>query len=138
MFTRDSKQARIDTLIARSVRVSGGLEFAGGMHLDGQVAGGVRADPATPSSLSVSDSGSIDGPVEVTDLVLHGAVRGDIVARGRVVLGASARVEGNVYYGIIEMTLGAQIAGKLVRLEQGPEPDPKLDPKRDKGSAEPA
>jgi cytoskeletal protein CcmA (bactofilin family) len=118
MFNRDSKPVRIDTLIARSVRVNGDVEFAGGLHLDGQVAGGVRADPANPSSLSVSDTGSIEGPVEVTDLLLHGAVRGDIVARGRVVLGASARVEGNLYYGLIEMTLGARIAGKLVRLEQ--------------------
>ena len=117
MFNRDSKPLRIDTLIARSVRVNGDLEFAGGLHLDGQVAGGVRADPQTPASLSVSDTGSIEGSVEVTDLVLHGSVRGDIVARGRVVLGASARVEGNLYYGIIEMTLGAQITGKLVRLE---------------------
>ncbi|HEV2443011.1 MAG TPA: polymer-forming cytoskeletal protein [Steroidobacteraceae bacterium] len=119
MFNRDSKPLRIDTLIARSVKVNGDLEFAGGMHLDGQVAGGVRADPSAPSSLSVSGTGSIEGPVEVTDLLLHGTVRGDIVARGRVVFGASARVEGNVYYGVIEMTLGAQIAGKLVRLEQG-------------------
>ncbi|HUN71482.1 MAG TPA: polymer-forming cytoskeletal protein [Steroidobacteraceae bacterium] len=121
-FNRDGKPPRIDTLIARSVRVNGDLEFAGGLHLDGQVAGGVRADPKTPASLSVSDTGSIEGPVEVTDLVLHGSVRGDIVARGRVVLGASARVEGNVYYGIIEMTLGARIAGKLVRLEAPAEP----------------
>jgi len=117
MFNRDSKPLRIDTLIAKSVRVNGDLEFAGGLHLDGQVAGGIRADPETPASLSVSDTGSIEGPVEVTDLVLHGTVRGDIVARGRLVLGASARVDGNVYYGIIEMTLGAQITGKLVRLE---------------------
>jgi cytoskeletal protein CcmA (bactofilin family) len=117
MFKSDSKPLRIDTLIARSVRVSGDVSFAGGLHLDGHVAGGMRADPQAPASLSVSDTGSIEGPVEVTDLVLHGTVRGDIVARGRVVLGASARVEGNVYYGIIEMTLGAQITGKLVRLE---------------------
>lgn len=117
MFNSDSKPARIDTLIARSVRVNGDVEFAGGLHLDGQVAGALRADPQTAASLSVSDTGSIEGPVEVTDLVLHGSVRGDIVARGRVVLGASARVEGNLYYGIIEMTLGAQITGKLVRLE---------------------
>lgn len=116
MFNRDSKPVRIDTLIAKSVRVSGDLEFAGGLHLDGHVAGDVRADPATPSSLSISDTGSIEGSVEVTDLVLHGAVRGDIVARGRVVLGSAARVEGNVYYGVIEMTLGAQITGKLVRI----------------------
>jgi cytoskeletal protein CcmA (bactofilin family) len=118
MFNRDSKPVRIDTLIARSVKVNGDLEFAGGLHLDGRVAGGVRADPKTPASLSVSDTGSIEGPVEVTDLVLHGAVRGDIMAPGRVVLGASARVEGNLYYGVIEMTLGAQITGRLVRLEQ--------------------
>lgn len=122
MFNRDSKPLRIDTLIARSVRIHGGLDFAGGLHLDGQVEGGVRADPQVPSSLSVSETGSIEGPVEVTDLVLHGTVRGDIVARGRVVLGAKAQVEGNVYYGVIEMTMGAQITGKLVRLEEPAEP----------------
>ncbi len=120
MFNRDSKPARIDTLIARSVRINGDVEFAGGLHLDGHVGGGVRGEAGEiPTSLSVSDTGSIEGRVEVTDLVLHGAVRGDIVARGRVVLGATARVEGNVYYGVIEMTLGAQIEGKLVRLETG-------------------
>jgi cytoskeletal protein CcmA (bactofilin family) len=123
MFNRDSKPARIDTLIARSVKVNGDVEFGGGLHLDGHVGGGVRGDTHSPTSLSVSDTGSIEGPVEVTDLVLHGTVRGDIVARGRVVLGATARVEGNVYYGVIEMTLGAQIAGKLVRLDAG-NPDP--------------
>ncbi|MGH8169541.1 MAG: bactofilin family protein [Steroidobacteraceae bacterium] len=123
MFNRDSRPVRIDTLIARSVRVHGDLEFAGGLHLDGQVAGDVRADLTTPASLSVSDTGSIEGSVRVTDLVLYGAVRGDIVARGRVVLGASARVEGSVYYGVIEMTLGAQITGKLVRLTEKGEPD---------------
>lgn len=121
MFKNDSKPARIDTLIARSVKVRGDVEFAGGLHLDGQVAGGVRADSKItgPSSLSVSDSGSIEGPVEATDVVLHGSVRGDIVARGRLVLGATARVEGSVYYGVIEMTLGAQITGKLVQLAAG-------------------
>lgn len=119
IFNRDSKPQRIETLIAKSVRVHGDLEFAGGLHLDGRVAGGVRAASQVPASLSVSDSGSIEGPVEVTDLVLHGTVRGDIVARGRVVLGASARVEGDLHYGVIEMTLGAQITGKLVRLTEG-------------------
>jgi cytoskeletal protein CcmA (bactofilin family) len=53
----------------------------------------------------------------VPNVILHGAIRGDIHATQRVVLGATARVEGNVYYGVIEMTLGAQIVGKLVRLE---------------------
>jgi cytoskeletal protein CcmA (bactofilin family) len=118
MFNRDSKQARIDTLIGKASRVHGDLEFVGGLHLDGSIAGNVRADPSQDSSLSVSETGSIEGNVEAVDIMLSGAVKGDIVARGRVVLGATARVQGNVYYGVIEMTLGAQIMGKLTRVAE--------------------
>ena len=117
MFTRDSKPPRIDTLIGKTSRVQGDVEFEGGMHLDGEVCGAVRADPAQESSLSVSESGAVLGAVQVRNLILDGTVKGDIHAPGRLVLGATARVEGNIYYGVIEMTLGAQIIGKLVRLE---------------------
>jgi cytoskeletal protein CcmA (bactofilin family) len=116
MFTRDSVQTRIDTLIGKAARVHGDLDYQGGLHLDGQIVGNVRADDARDSSLSVSESGSIHGSVEVPNVVLQGTVKGDIRARERVVLGATARVEGDVYYGVIEMTVGAQIIGKLVRL----------------------
>jgi cytoskeletal protein CcmA (bactofilin family) len=116
MFTRDSVQARIDTLIGKAARVHGDIDYQGGMHLDGQIVGNVRSDAARDSSLSVSESGAIQGSVEVPNVVLQGTVKGDIRARERLVLGATARVEGDVYYGIIEMTVGAQIIGKLVRL----------------------
>ena len=116
MFTRDPRQARIDTLIGKSARVSGDVDFEGGLHLDGRVMGSVRSGGAAESTLSVSESGSVEGTVHVPNVMLEGTVRGDIHARERVVLGANARVEGNVYYGIIEMTLGAQIIGKLIRL----------------------
>lgn len=116
MFNRDTKQARIDTLIGKASRVHGDLEFAGGLHLDGSIAGNVRADPSTGSSLSISETGSIEGNVEADNVMLNGAVRGDILARERIVLGATATVQGNVYYGVIEMTLGAQIMGKLTRV----------------------
>ena len=116
MFSRDSRQPRIDTLIGKGVRVQGDIEFLGGMHLDGAIAGNVRSDSAPDSTLSVSESGSIEGSVDVPNVILQGQVRGDIRGAERVVLGATARVEGDVYYGVIEMTLGAQISGKLVRI----------------------
>jgi len=123
MFSRDKQTARIDTLIGKASRVHGGMEFAGGLHLDGAVEGNLQANPVEGSSLSVSETGSIDGNVEVVNLMLNGAVRGDIVARGRVVLGATARVQGNLYYGVIEMALGAQIMGKLTRISEGAAPE---------------
>jgi cytoskeletal protein CcmA (bactofilin family) len=116
MFSRDSRPPRIDTLIGKGARVQGDVEFLGGMHLDGAIAGNVRSDPAPESSLSVSETGSIEGSVEVPNVILDGTVRGDILARERVVLGPTARVEGDVHYGIIEMTVGAQIMGRLVRV----------------------
>ena len=116
MFTRESRPARIDTLIGKTARVQGDVDFEGGLHLDGQVRGNVRSGEAGASTLSVSESGAIEGEVQVPNVVLNGTVKGDIRARERIVLGATARVEGNVYYGVIEMTLGAQIKGKLVRL----------------------
>jgi cytoskeletal protein CcmA (bactofilin family) len=113
MFAREPKQA-IDTLIGKTSRVQGDVEFAGGLHLDGSVAGNVRArNGAADSTLSVSEHGSIEGSVEVPNVVLNGCVKGDILASGRVVLGSGARVQGNVRYGVIEITLGAEIQGKL-------------------------
>jgi cytoskeletal protein CcmA (bactofilin family) len=120
MFGRESRSnARIDTLVGKSAKVAGDVEFTGGLHLDGRVAGNVRADNDPAATLSVSETGAIDGNVEVPNVVLNGAVRGDILARDRVVLGATARVQGNVHYGVIEMTLGAEIKGKLVPLPTG-------------------
>jgi cytoskeletal protein CcmA (bactofilin family) len=116
MFTRDSRQPQIDTLIGKSARVHGNVEYQGGLHLDGHISGDVRSDDSPAASLTVSESGSVEGTVQVPNVVLDGSVKGDIHARERVVLGATARVEGDVYYGVIEMTVGAQIIGKLVRI----------------------
>jgi cytoskeletal protein CcmA (bactofilin family) len=117
MFNRDSRQSpRIDTLVGKAARVNGDVEFEGGLHLDGRVAGNVRAVGPPGASLSVSEHGSIEGSVEVPNVTLNGSVKGDIYATERVILGPRARVQGNVHYGVIEMTLGAEIKGKLVPL----------------------
>jgi cytoskeletal protein CcmA (bactofilin family) len=118
MFGRDSspKNASIDTLVGKEVRLTGDVDFSGGLHLDGHVAGNVRAPEASGSTLSVGEHGSIEGAVEVPNIVLNGKVKGDIHAHGRLVLGAQAKVQGNVLYGLIEMSLGAEIKGKLTQV----------------------
>jgi cytoskeletal protein CcmA (bactofilin family) len=110
---------KIDTLIGKTTHLKGDLEFCGGLHLDGRISGDVRADPSSNSTLSVSESGCIEGAVDVSTVILEGTVTGAIHARGRVVLGARSRVDGDVYYGVIEMALGAEIMGKLVPVTPG-------------------
>jgi cytoskeletal protein CcmA (bactofilin family) len=121
MFGRESKTTtRIDILLGKSARIHGDVEFAGGLHVEGRVMGNVRSDGDEPSTLSVSEDGYIEGHVVVNNVVLNGTVNGDIHATGRVVLGAQAKVQGNVYYGVIETALGAQITGRLISAPPAP------------------
>jgi cytoskeletal protein CcmA (bactofilin family) len=46
--------------------------------------------------------------------VLNGTVIGDVHANERIELTASAKVTGNVYYTLIEMTTGAEVNGSLI------------------------
>jgi len=117
---RDKTTARIDTLIGRSASIQGDIEFSGGLHIDGRVAGNVRVAPGGAAALSISEHGVVEGSVEAPQVVLNGTVKGDIVAAERVVLGAKARVLGDVRYGVIEMALGAEITGRLIPASPAP------------------
>ncbi len=118
MFKRKKQSAggsnRIDTLIGAGTRIIGDVHFTGGLHVDGHIKGNVDAPTGSHATLSVSDAGVVEGSVAVPNVVLNGAVKGDILAHERVELGATARVSGNVYYGLIEMAMGAAINGKLI------------------------
>jgi cytoskeletal protein CcmA (bactofilin family) len=119
---RKQTSTRIDTLLGKAAILNGDLEFAGGLHLDGRVNGNVRSSAEGGGALSVSESGFIEGSVEVTNIVMNGTVNGDMHARERLVLGGKARVNGNVHYGVIEMAPGAVITGKLIPLGNGATP----------------
>jgi cytoskeletal protein CcmA (bactofilin family) len=109
-----TKPGHIDTLIGAGTRIIGDVQFSGGLHVDGFVKGNVDAPSESGSLLSISDGGVVEGSVAVPNVVLNGKVVGDILAHDRLELGATARVSGNVYYGLIEMAIGAEINGKLV------------------------
>ena len=108
------KASRIDSLIGRQTVLTGDVQFSGGLHIDGTVKGNVTADEDSRSVLTLSEHGTIEGEVKVPNIVLNGSVIGDVHAIERIELAANARVAGNVYYGLIEMAMGAEVNGNLV------------------------
>ncbi|NLG76593.1 MAG: polymer-forming cytoskeletal protein, partial [Xanthomonadaceae bacterium] len=110
----------MDTLIGAGTRIIGDVQFSGGFHVDGHVKGNVDAPADSGATLSVSDAGMVEGSVAVPNVILNGTVKGDILAHDRIELGATARVTGNVYYGLIEMEMGAEINGKLIHEPRKP------------------
>ncbi|HET7921743.1 MAG TPA: polymer-forming cytoskeletal protein [Gammaproteobacteria bacterium] len=113
---------RIDTLVGRNTVITGDLRFSGGLHVDGTVQGNVSAEAGTDSVLSLSQHGLIKGEVRVPNVMINGTVEGDIHAETRLDLGAEARVNGDVYYSLIEMAVGAAVNGKMLHKPAGQVP----------------
>ncbi|MDH5483595.1 MAG: polymer-forming cytoskeletal protein [Gammaproteobacteria bacterium] len=109
-----SKASKIETLIGNTIEIRGDLIFSGGLHVDGKIIGNVIADDGSDSMLVLSDHGSIEGEVRVPYVVLNGEVIGDVYAAERVELSSRAQVNGNVFYNMLEMAMGAEVNGSLV------------------------
>ncbi|MCG8435756.1 MAG: polymer-forming cytoskeletal protein [Gammaproteobacteria bacterium] len=112
------RNPRMDTLVGPNTKVTGDINFEGGLHVDGVINGNVIAlEP--DSKISVSQHGRIEGEVKVPVIALDGTVVGDVYSGERIELGIHARVTGNVYYNLIEMASGAAVNGKLVHKPAG-------------------
>jgi len=111
---RNKSQNRIDTLIGAATRINGDIYFTGGLRVDGTVRGNVNEEVSTPSALVLSEQGTIEGAVVVSQVVLNGRVVGPVHAKEFVELQPKARVVGDVYYKSLEMHTGAVIEGNLI------------------------
>jgi cytoskeletal protein CcmA (bactofilin family) len=119
MFNRKKNKAssvRIDTLIGENTRISGNIDFTGGLKIDGHVAGNLSAAPDSKSVLTLSEHGSIEGEVRVPHLVINGPITGHVYALEHVELAPKAKIKGNVYYRMLEMEMGAEVNGQLIHI----------------------
>lgn len=108
------RSARVDTLIGKGTTIDGDLRFSGGLHVEGVIKGNLAAD-GDDATLILSEHGHIQGEVRVPSMVLNGMIDGDVFAGGKVELFEKARICGDVYYNLLEMAVGAEVNGKLVR-----------------------
>ncbi len=106
--------AKVDTIVGQQTRIEGDIHFSGGLHIDGRIKGGVIAESGSGSVLTISEHGIIEGDVMVPTVILNGSVTGDVRSGERIELAAKARVDGDVYYNLIEMAMGAMVNGSLV------------------------
>ncbi len=124
MFNRKKrKQIDASSIIGHQTHVLGDINFEGRLHINGTVRGNVSADQDERAMLTLSENGSIHGNVKVPYVVLNGPVTGSVYAMDHIELAPKARVEGDVHYALIEMAMGAEVNGKLVRISVA-EPEP--------------
>jgi cytoskeletal protein CcmA (bactofilin family) len=123
MFKKDKPKKskstnRIDTLIGRHTHIKGDINFSGGLRIDGSIAGNINATEDSTSLLTLSEHGSIEGEVRVPNVIINGQVTGNVYASEHVELAPKARINGNLYYRMLEMAMGSEVNGHLIRAQE--------------------
>lgn len=125
MWNKDRNKADLQrfsgktSLIAVGAELQGNLSFQGAVQVDGKVKGNLLTSEGL---VRVSVQGQVEGEIRAPHIVIDGEVIGDVHASAHLELGARARVRGNLYYGLMEMAMGAQIEGRLCHLQDAPRP----------------
>ena len=104
----------IDTLVGSGSILQGDLEFTGGLRVDGHIKGHISAQDTNKGTLVLSETGVVEGDINVPHVIINGTVKGNVVSTGHVELQANAKVTGDIHYKAVEMELGALLNGSLV------------------------
>ena len=109
-----AKAGAADTLICKQTKIKGNVSFTGVLYIDGHVQGDISADDVEDSLLTIGTNGYVEGQINVPHIMILGRVKGDVHALEHVELMTNSRVEGDVYYKLIEMAMGAEVNGQMV------------------------
>jgi cytoskeletal protein CcmA (bactofilin family) len=112
MFARgESKPSsisdEISAFLGKKTLFEGKMTFQGVFRLDGQFEGEIF-DSGT---LVVGESAVVKGKVDVQTLVVHGAVEGEIHAKGRVEIHATGKFQGHLDTPVIVIQEGGIFEG---------------------------
>jgi hypothetical protein len=111
------KNIKITGVIPASSRVQGHIDFSGGMWVDGDVVGNLRASvqDAGQSMVVVNGGASVVGDIEADFVVVYGRVSGSIRAKESLEVGAKAEIsDGDIAYKNIMVVEGALVSGQMV------------------------
>jgi len=101
-----SKEA-ISCIISKEMHIIGEIDFKGKARIDGTVDGNIKGE-----YLVLSETGRVNGNVELGALICHGAIKGDIDAR-LVTAHSTASIKGKLTSANLTVEPGASLEGEI-------------------------
>lgn len=103
------------TVLGRDARLEGDFAISGSIRIDGGFKGRIAAE----GSVMLSEGSDVEADIEGENVAVAGRLRGDVVARGRAELGATARLEGDIRSSGLVIGLGAVFNGRSIMAGDG-------------------
>lgn len=104
------------TLISHDTIVVGDVHFCGNLDVEGLVQGNIIAEPKKDALVRVIGKGRVEGEIRSPCVVINGAVKGNVHSTQQLELAAKAKVEGDVFYALVEMAAGSAVNGSLTHI----------------------
>lgn len=111
-----NEKAEVNTLIGASTILQGDMNFSGVMRVDGEIQGNIVGESSN-SILILSDNGKITGELKVDNLIVNGSIEGNVYIGEKIELYPNAKITGDVHYNLLEMEVGAEVNGRMIREE---------------------
>lgn len=106
-------QKAAPSIISGDLKITGDLQSQGDVHIDGTIEGDIKA-----RSVTIGDNARINGRVSGDKVRICGNLTGGVDA-DMVELTKTARVEGDILHGSLQIEAGAFLEGQLRRREGG-------------------
>ncbi len=109
-------RSEVNTLIGNTTTLEGDLHFTGVLKIDGTIKGNLVAE-SNDSVLILDQAGNIEGEVRVPSMIINGSIIGNVYASEKIDLYPQAKIMGDVHYNLLEMEVGAEVNGRMLRQE---------------------
>ena len=105
------------TLISPDTVIVGDIHFSGNLDIEGLVQGNIIAQPGKDALIRVVGKGRVEGDIRAPAVIINGMVQGDVYSSKHLELASKGRVQGNVFYTLLEMVAGSEVNGSLSHVE---------------------
>ncbi len=107
----EGSRSGVPSIISADLKIVGDLNSGGDLQIDGAVEGDI-----TSRALTIGESAVVHGVLTAETVRIYGSVIGEVRANS-VILSKTARVEGDIVHQSLTMEAGADLIGRLSRLE---------------------
>ncbi len=107
----DGPRSGVPSIISADLKIVGDLDSGGDLQIDGAIEGDI-----TSRSLTIGESAVVRGVLVAETVRIYGSVFGEVRANS-VTLYSAAKVAGDICHQSLTMEAGANLVGKLSRLD---------------------
>lgn len=97
-------------LVLNNKHYKGRLDNFKRVMLKGSLEGSIEA-----KKLIIAEGACVEGTVVSEKMEIHGVLKGHVICRGQLSIGATARIDADIQYEKLEVESGALLTGRLIQ-----------------------